>query len=717
MKKNISLILAFVLIFGVFFGTQISANSFTISAKAIDAIGYCGEDLTWVLDDGVLTISGTGDMFDYKYNSTLPWSKYKNDVTSLVIEDGVTSIGDYTFEGLTQVTSVKIPDSVRRIGAWAFDFCYSLQKVELPENLEFIGEMAFAECSELVSIVIPESVKTIGYGAFEYCGKLSEITLPDSMINFDSNPFRGTAYYKDKSNWESGVLYIGKHLLEIDDNINADCVIKYGTINILPFAFSDVRKLKSVTIPDTVEYIGGCAFKECINLEAVVIPDSVKKLGRYAFYCCDNLKIAVIGNQVSHIGEETFGWCHRLEIVYLSNSVKTIDQSAFYCDNLKYVFYDGTAKEWANINIADGNYGLSRATRYYKCDTPKLTSISNQPTGIKISWSAVSGAENYRVYRRQSATDKWERIAIVNSTSYIDTNVKNNSTWSYTVIAVNKVGLSGFDSKGKSIKFVDTPKLTGITNITTGIKLTWQSVSESDGYNVYRRGLNSKTWSYVGTVKTNFYIDQNVTNNSYWKYTVRATNDGALSGFDTNGKAITFVSAPKISGTSNSPNGIYMKWNAVPGAMSYRVYRRGLNYNSWYYLGSTKNTWYTDTKIKNANGYYYKYTVIAVNNGASGFYDGTYMKRLSNPVLESAVSTKTGVSVKWDSVFGSTGYYVYRKTANSGWSLIGSVKGTDNTTYLDKTAKKGVTYTYTVRAYYGKTLSYYNSGVSCTDKY
>ena len=161
-----------------------------------------------------------------------------------------------------------------------------------------------------------------------------------------------------------------------------------------------------------------------------------------------------------------------------------------------------------------------------------------------------------------------------------------------------------------------------------------------------------------------------------------------------------------------------MKWNAVPGAKEYRVYRKGLNYKTWMYLGTTKNTWFTDSPIKNANGYYYKYTVIAVNDYYSGFYeDCAFTKRLSNPVLKSAVSSKTGITVKWNSVYGSTGYYVYRKTANSGWTLVGSTKGTNNATYIDKTAKKGVTYTYTVRAYYGKTLSSYNSGISCKDKY
>ena len=263
-----------------------------------------------------------------------------------------------------------------------------------------------------------------------------------------------------------------------------------------------------------------------------------------------------------------------------------------------------------------------------------------------------------------------------------------------------------------------TPKLTKAANTVSGVKVTWGAVEGADSYRVYRRAGGVYTWSYIGTTTDTSFTDSKATNNKYWIYTVIAVNEAGYSGFDKVGKTVKCVTAPKITSVSNTASGLYMKWNAVPGAKEYRVYRKGLNYKTWMYLGTTKNTWFTDSPIKNANGYYYKYTVIAVNDYYSGFYeDCAFTKRLSNPVLKSAVSSKTGITVKWNSVYGSTGYYVYRKTANSGWTLVGSTKGTNNATYIDKTAKKGVTYTYTVRAYYGKTLSSYNSGISCKDKY
>lgn len=141
------------------------------------------------------------------------------------------------------------------------------------------------------------------------------------------------------------------------------------------------------------------------------------------------------------------------------------------------------------------------------------------------------------------------------------------------------------------------------------------------------------------------------------------------------------------------------------------------------YLGATQGNTWTDKETKNYSGNYYRYTVRAVaGTQDTGWYsafdtNGLYIKRIANPTLKSATSAKAGITVKWSAVKGTTGYYVYRKTATSGWQCVGTVKGTNNVTFLDKTAKKGTTYTYTVRACYGTTKSYFNSGIKCYDKY
>jgi fibronectin type 3 domain-containing protein len=179
------------------------------------------------------------------------------------------------------------------------------------------------------------------------------------------------------------------------------------------------------------------------------------------------------------------------------------------------------------------------------------------------------------------------------------------------------------------------------------------------------------------------------------------------------------MATPKLTGISNATNGLYIKWNAVAGVTNgYRVYRRGAGSTYWTYLGTTKNLYFTDSKVKNNNGEYFRYTVIA-DGGYHSKFDttGLYLKRLSNPPLKSAAFESNGVVVKWGSVKGSTGYYVYRKTASSNWERIAIVGGTNSTSYIDRSARKGITYTYTVRACSGSTLSYFYSGVSCYSKY
>ncbi len=268
-------------------------------------------------------------------------------------------------------------------------------------------------------------------------------------------------------------------------------------------------------------------------------------------------------------------------------------------------------------------------------------------------------------------------------------------------------------------KYVETPKAAA-ANQTNGIKVSWNTVSGATKYVVFRRQAGTSAWVNIGTTTNAYLLDKNVANGKYYAYSIRAYDaNGSYSAYES-GKTYTakFVATPKMTGISNATNGVYVKWSAVPGAVEYRVYRRGAGSYSWKYLGSTKSLGYTDTGVRYDSGDYYRYTVRAVSSYFSGFdANGLVIKRLENPSLRSATSSKSGITVKWSSVEGTTGYYVYRKTAGSSWTCLGSVGGTNNTTYLDRSARKGVTYYYTVRACYGKTVSSFNSGISCYDKY
>ena len=148
-------------------------------------------NLTWKLDaDGTLTISGTGAMKNYNYyNNPSPASQKKDSTKKVVIEDGVTSIGNSAFENCSSLTDITIPDSVTSIGNFAFRYCSSLTSITIPDSVTSIGGYAFSNCESLTSITIPDSVTSIGYSTFSYCSSLTSITIPNSVTSIGKSAF------------------------------------------------------------------------------------------------------------------------------------------------------------------------------------------------------------------------------------------------------------------------------------------------------------------------------------------------------------------------------------------------------------------------------------------------------------------------------------------------------------------------------------------------
>ena len=191
--------------------------------------GTCGYNLTWTLSNGTLTISGTGAMKDYYSYSRSPWYDYRSSIKSVIINDGVTSIGVCAFDGCSSLTSVTIPNSVTRI-----------------------EDYAFSDCSKLTSITIPNSVTRIGY-SFYGCKSLTSINVDSNNPNYSS--VDGVLFNKEKTTL---VAYPG-------------------------------GKQGAYTIPNSVTSIGYTAFHGCSSLTSVTIPNSVTSIGESAFYGCDKL--------------------------------------------------------------------------------------------------------------------------------------------------------------------------------------------------------------------------------------------------------------------------------------------------------------------------------------------------------------------------------------------------------------------------------------------
>ncbi|MBQ3272305.1 MAG: leucine-rich repeat domain-containing protein, partial [Solobacterium sp.] len=145
--------------------------------------GSCGDACTYeVTEDGVLTISGTGRMADYLVGDTMPsWRTSASEITRIVVNDGITSIGSFAFDSLSNVSEVELPDSLTSIGSNAFYYCSSLGSISIPEGVTYIGEHAFQGCSGLTTIEIPEGITIINFAAFNNCSSLTSITIPVSV--------------------------------------------------------------------------------------------------------------------------------------------------------------------------------------------------------------------------------------------------------------------------------------------------------------------------------------------------------------------------------------------------------------------------------------------------------------------------------------------------------------------------------------------------------
>ena len=298
---------------------------------------------------GAISVSAASSDLTY---GDLTYKAYENEVTitgcsssateiNIPMEiDGkpVTTIGERAFSGCSSLTRVTIPNGVTIISESAFKGCLNLANVTIPDSVATIGATAFYSCHALTNVTIPDSVTTIGAAAFSYCINLKSITIPDSVTEIAASAFFYTDYYNESSNWQSGVLYIGNHLIEAKTDISSEYSVKYGTVTIADRAFYNCNALTSIVIPDSVIRIGTRTFENCSGLTDITIPNSVTAIAAYAFYNCRSLTSITIPSRMMTVNESTFRSCRNLTSVTIPNGVITIEESAFSdCSSLKNV--------------------------------------------------------------------------------------------------------------------------------------------------------------------------------------------------------------------------------------------------------------------------------------------------------------------------------------------------------------------------------------------
>ena len=252
--------------------------------------------------------------------------------------------------------------------------------------------------------------------------------------------------------------------------------------------------------------------------------------------------------------------------------------------------------------------------------TPKISKAESINGGVKISWGKVNGAEKYRIYYKGSKG--WTRMVDTTSTSYIDKDVSSGKNYTYTVRCINSSATkftSGYNGKGKSIKYIAAPEISKLESVNGGVKICWNKSNGAEKYRIYYKG--SKGWTRMVDTTSTSYIDKDVSSGKNYTYTVRCINSSATkftSGYDSKGKSVKYISAPKITKAESVNGGVKLTWSKVKGAVKYRVYYKGSK--GWTRLADTTSTSYTDSKV--SSGKTYTYTVRCINSSATKFTSG-----------------------------------------------------------------------------------------------
>ena len=293
--------------------------------------GKCGDNLYWYVDENnTLTIFGTGTMYDYEYNgdNISPWRKLETAPTSLVLEDGITHIGNYAFRDCKGLSgSLTIPNSVTTIGNYAFCNCSGFTgSLTIPNNVTTIGNHAFYCCEGFTGdLTIPNSITTIGNFAFNSCsGFTGSLTIPNSVTSIGNYAFGSCKF--------SGTLTIPNSVTSIGNGAFYKCKGFTG----------------SLTIPNSVTSIGEWAFFECSGFTgSLTIPNSVTSIEECTFYGCSGFTGSLtIPNSVTYIGNEAFKQCNGFsDVCSLAETAPTLGKNAFSDINSNAILYYPTSGE------------------------------------------------------------------------------------------------------------------------------------------------------------------------------------------------------------------------------------------------------------------------------------------------------------------------------------------------------------------------------------
>ena len=321
------------------------------------------------------------------------------EITSLEIPSGVTTIGSCAFYGCSGLTSLTLPSSVTSIGDCAFESCSGLTSLTLPSGVTSIGYSAFKNCSGLTNISLPSDVTSIGSYAFYGCSGLTSLAIPSGVVSIEESVFKGCSGLK------SITLPLGLTSIGLD-------------------AFYGCSGLTSLTLPSGITSIGSSAFLNCSGLTSLILPSALTSIGLDAFHGCSGLTSLVLPSNLNSIGDWAFASCSGLTSLVLPSKGVSIGKYAFVgCTSLKSLTFS-SCPDWIGECAFWGCSGLTNLVL-----PSDLTDISN----LSIDWIFSKLESVYVGWQIPIAAGSFFKgISISNCTLYVPHGTKGDY-WSADV--------------------------------------------------------------------------------------------------------------------------------------------------------------------------------------------------------------------------------------------------------------------------------------------
>ena len=520
MKKPLSVVLCLLMI-----AALLPMNLHT--AKADGMSGQCGDNLYWSFDEstGTLTITGSGDMWDYT-NESAPW--YGMAIHNVVFPEELTGVGANAFIDCYSLTKVTIPDSVTSIRQAAFGNCQGLTDIIIPDSVTSMGRNVFSGCTGLKKVTIGNGLKRVEDYSFCYCTGLTSITIGDSLTDIGAAAFYNCHELRSITmpcsadfEWENASIVPSFEgctgITEVHLTKGTGWMTDYDETNLnriyycyTPWFLSRANEI-TLILDEGITTIGCHAFSYCSGLRSVTIPSTVTSINMAAF-CDTGLTEITIPKKVALIGQAAFSGCADLKSISLGKSVTRIENSAFLqCNNLKDVFYYGTESTrysaLPDSAIEVGNDNLIAATWHYLGEMIEGT----------VEWNAedvlFKGATAYVIANGSAQTPRFtvkdEAGNIVDPANYDYEYCENTNAGTGYVIVTFRDGYSG-ECRGWFKIYLPATTKTWVENVSDGIKVGWEPVEGAAGYVIYRRA-----WSTTTNGWTEFKRWNNTTETTY----------------------------------------------------------------------------------------------------------------------------------------------------------------------------------------------------------